>query len=230
MTLPTAAQIGAVLEAAHEAFRPFVALCAFAGLRLGEAAGLRVEDIDFLRRTLNVARQVQRAGRGHGRAEAAQVPQRAGGVSGARAGGDAGGAGRHALPGRRVALQRLRIGTAAPEHRRPPLARGDRGCERTEFPSSRPPALLRIRSHRVGLRRRHRPAGPRPRVSDHHVVDLLAPVAERRGPHPSRRAGLARGIVWTGCGLEHHGRPLACGFIPDYTLKRNSTTSPSAMT
>jgi integrase len=51
MTLPTAAQIGAVLEAAHEAFRPFVALCAFAGLRLGEAAGLRVEDIDFLRRT-----------------------------------------------------------------------------------------------------------------------------------------------------------------------------------
>jgi integrase len=33
-------------------------------LRLGEAAGARVEDIDFLRRTLNVARQVQRAGRG----------------------------------------------------------------------------------------------------------------------------------------------------------------------
>jgi integrase len=39
-------------------------LCAFAGLRLGEAAGLRGEDIDFLRRTLTVTRQVQRAGRG----------------------------------------------------------------------------------------------------------------------------------------------------------------------
>jgi integrase len=64
MTLPTAAQVGAVLDAADPAFRPFVALCAFAGLRLGEAAGLRVEDIDFLRRTLTVARQVQRAGRG----------------------------------------------------------------------------------------------------------------------------------------------------------------------
>lgn len=64
MTLPTAAQVGAVLEAAGEPFRPFVALCAFAGLRLGEAAGLRVEDIDFLRRTLTVTRQVQRAGRG----------------------------------------------------------------------------------------------------------------------------------------------------------------------
>ena len=64
MTLPTATQVGAVLEVAEPAFRPFVALCAFAGLRLGEAAGLRVEDVDFLRRTLTVTRQVQRAGRG----------------------------------------------------------------------------------------------------------------------------------------------------------------------
>ncbi len=67
MTLPTAAQVGSVLEAAEDAFRPFVALCAFAGLRLGEAAGVRVEDVDFLRRTLTVARQVQRAGRGASR-------------------------------------------------------------------------------------------------------------------------------------------------------------------
>ncbi len=64
MTLPTAVQVGAVLDVAEPAFRPFVALCAFAGLRLGEAAGLRVEDVDFLRRTLTVTRQVQRAGRG----------------------------------------------------------------------------------------------------------------------------------------------------------------------
>jgi integrase len=69
MALSTAAQVGAVLVAADEAFHPIVALCAFAGLRLGEAAGLRVgeaaglrvEDIDFLRRTLTAARQVQRA-------------------------------------------------------------------------------------------------------------------------------------------------------------------------
>jgi integrase len=61
MTLPTPAQVGAILEAAEGPFRPFVGLCAFAGLRLGEAAGLRVDHIDFLRRTLTVARQVQRA-------------------------------------------------------------------------------------------------------------------------------------------------------------------------
>ena len=37
---------------------------AFAGLRLGEAAGVQVGDIDFLRRTLDKRRQVQRAGVG----------------------------------------------------------------------------------------------------------------------------------------------------------------------
>jgi integrase len=42
-------------------WRAFVALCAFAGLRLGEAAAVQVGDVDFLRRTLIVARQVQRA-------------------------------------------------------------------------------------------------------------------------------------------------------------------------
>ena len=35
---------------------------AFAGLRLGEAAALQVGDIDFMRRTIKVRRQVQRAG------------------------------------------------------------------------------------------------------------------------------------------------------------------------
>jgi len=61
MTLPTPAQVGAILEAAEGPFRAFVALCGFAGLRLGEAAAVRVGDVDFLRRTLTVARQVQRA-------------------------------------------------------------------------------------------------------------------------------------------------------------------------
>ena len=38
-----------------------VALCAFAGLRRGEALGVQVGDIDFLARTLRVTRQLQRA-------------------------------------------------------------------------------------------------------------------------------------------------------------------------
>ena len=48
---------------ADDSFRPFVALCAFAGLRLGEAAAVQVGDVDFLRRELRVSRQLQRAGR-----------------------------------------------------------------------------------------------------------------------------------------------------------------------
>ena len=59
MTLPTPAQVGAILEAANEPFRAFVGLCGFAGPRLGEPAA--VGDVDFLRRTLTVARQVQHA-------------------------------------------------------------------------------------------------------------------------------------------------------------------------
>jgi integrase len=60
MSIPTPAQVGALLAAADERFATFIALCAFAGLRLGEAAAVQVDDIDFLRRRLVVRRQVQR--------------------------------------------------------------------------------------------------------------------------------------------------------------------------
>ena len=63
MTLPTVAQVRALRDAA-DGWGAFVALCAFAGLRLGEAAALQVGDVDFLRRTLTVARQVQRGNGG----------------------------------------------------------------------------------------------------------------------------------------------------------------------
>ncbi|SER80272.1 Site-specific recombinase XerD [Pedococcus cremeus] len=64
MTIPTPDEVRAMLEAADERFRGFVGVCAFAGLRLGEAAALQVADVDFLRRQITVSRQVQRAGAG----------------------------------------------------------------------------------------------------------------------------------------------------------------------
>ncbi|UZX04027.1 site-specific integrase [Arthrobacter sp. CDRTa11] len=64
MAIPSPCDVGKLLEAAEVQFRPFVAMCAFAGLRLGEAAAIQLTDIDFLRRTLKVQRQVQRAGKG----------------------------------------------------------------------------------------------------------------------------------------------------------------------
>lgn len=59
MTIPTAEQLGDALEAAPDWFAPFISVCAFAGLRLGEAAGLQLADVDFLRRTISVSRQIQ---------------------------------------------------------------------------------------------------------------------------------------------------------------------------
>src|ERR1700754_3083784 len=63
MTIPTPEDIRKIMAAADVWFRPFIGLCAFAGLRLGEAAAIQLDDIDFLRRTVTVSRQVQRADR-----------------------------------------------------------------------------------------------------------------------------------------------------------------------
>lgn len=60
MRVPTPEEVGAIMAAAEWWFRPFVAVCAFAGLRLGEAAALQSDDINFLRRQIHVRRQVQR--------------------------------------------------------------------------------------------------------------------------------------------------------------------------
>lgn len=64
MALPTTQQVAAIIESAEPWFGTFVALAAFAGLRLGEAAGLQVGDVNFLARSLAVHRQVQRANGG----------------------------------------------------------------------------------------------------------------------------------------------------------------------
>lgn len=58
MVVPTLEQVRAAVDAAEPWFRPFVQVCAFAGLRLGEAAALQLADVDFLRRTITVRRQV----------------------------------------------------------------------------------------------------------------------------------------------------------------------------
>lgn len=63
MQIPTPAKVGQLMDACtshHEVLRAFVAVCAFAGLRLGEACGLKVSDIDFLRGEIHVQRQSQK--------------------------------------------------------------------------------------------------------------------------------------------------------------------------
>ena len=59
MRIPTPDQVG-VLLGVRTPFRAYMALCAFAGLRRGETAGVQVSDIDLDRQQLHVARQLQR--------------------------------------------------------------------------------------------------------------------------------------------------------------------------
>lgn len=62
MSVPTDTDVGKLVNGAEGPMRAYVALCAFAGLRLGEACGVKVGDVDFLRKRLIVERQIQRDG------------------------------------------------------------------------------------------------------------------------------------------------------------------------
>ncbi|WP_211349085.1 tyrosine-type recombinase/integrase [Nocardioides litoris] len=64
LVIPTPRQVAAVIGAADPSTAIFLALCAFAGLRLGEAAALEVGDLDLQAGIVRVRRQVQRAGAG----------------------------------------------------------------------------------------------------------------------------------------------------------------------
>ena len=58
MRIPTTDEVGQLLESAEYWFSPFIALCAFAGLRRGEACAIQLGDIDFLGRSIRVDRQI----------------------------------------------------------------------------------------------------------------------------------------------------------------------------
>ncbi|GAB2659976.1 site-specific integrase [Saccharopolyspora gloriosae] len=60
LNIPTPKMVKSIIQEADPGFGKFVKLCAFAGLRLGEAAALRVIDFDFEARTVSITRQVQR--------------------------------------------------------------------------------------------------------------------------------------------------------------------------
>jgi integrase len=60
MSIPTPAAVQEAIDVAPDWMGLFLALCAFAGLRVGEAGAVQLGDVDFLRRQLHVQRQVQR--------------------------------------------------------------------------------------------------------------------------------------------------------------------------
>ncbi|WP_081821307.1 tyrosine-type recombinase/integrase [Rhodococcus sp. UNC23MFCrub1.1] len=57
MEIPDPTAVGRLVTNADPSFSAYIALCAFAGLRRGEAAALQPGDIDFLRKRISVNRQ-----------------------------------------------------------------------------------------------------------------------------------------------------------------------------
>lgn len=75
LRLLTPEELERLVEVLPERWRPLVLLAAWCGLRWGEIAGLRVEDLDPLRGTVHVRRQAVEIG---GRVELAEVKTQAG--------------------------------------------------------------------------------------------------------------------------------------------------------
>ena len=195
MRIPSVDEVGQLLAHAdstrvstRKGFRAYVALCAFAGLRKGEAAAVQVGDIDFLRRQLAVSRQLQRDGSDYairppkyGSERVVYLPDELVTILGR--------ARRHPPRRRRpdpVALHRRRRADVR-QRDHLALARHPQRRQAAARPAPRPAALLRLRPDRRWLRRRHRPARPRPLDRNDHAEHLQPPLAHRRGPHPQGR-------------------------------------------
>ena len=91
-------------------------------------------------------------------------------------------------------------------------------------------ALLRVRTDRFWLRSGGRPAGARACQVDDDADHLRPPLALRRGPRPGRVGGSRRGSPRFWRGHREADGPSIASDLGLYTLKRNSTTSPSAIT
>ncbi|QZY52709.1 tyrosine-type recombinase/integrase [Leucobacter tenebrionis] len=61
MVVPDVEEVGALINAAERPLKLLIALCAFAGLRRGEAIAVQLGDFDFDAKALNVQRQVRAA-------------------------------------------------------------------------------------------------------------------------------------------------------------------------
>ena len=173
MRIPTPETVGEIMAAAEGWFAPFIGLCAFAGLRLGEAAGVRIDDVDFLRKTLTVSRQVQRAGGPsvdirapkYGSERVVYLPDelvvmlsehiRTVGV---RRG--------------RMAVRRLRKQSAAPGCRARVVARDVARGESRRGQAARFASLLRVGVDRGGLRCGDSAAGLGAQLGHHHLEHL----------------------------------------------------------
>ena len=192
----------------RKGFRAYVALCAFAGLRLGEASGVQVGDIDFLRRELKVSRQIQRYGSGYKIAPPKYGSERV--VS---------------LPDDPLTMLAEHIATTTPEGEldrwlftidgqpmhdnavtwRWMATRKSAGLPWARLHDLR---LLCQRADRRCVQRRDGAAGARAFDGDDNPEHLPAPMANRRGPDPQCGGRPHAGRTDDSCGL-----PADCGAV-----------------
>jgi integrase len=184
MSIPPPEEVGQLMAVADERIQPFIALCAFAGLRLGEAAGVQLGDVDFLRRSLKVSRQVQRVNGGAVEVRAPKYgSERVVYLADSLVNALAEHITAHGTTGKdRWLFAWGGRRPAASEHRRL-VAQDAARCRPVGRQAPRPAALLRLRPHRGRLRRGDRPAVARPREGDDNPQHLRPPLADCRGPH-----------------------------------------------
>ena len=227
MAIPTPTQVGDLLEHA-DTFRAFVGLCAFAGLRLGEAAALKVADVDFLRRTIRVERQVQRANEGlveirppkYGSERTVYAPEGLIEMLAAHVAENLAGTGGWLYPGERSApLHQNSVGYL---WRRTRAAAGVESMRLHDLRHFYASGLIAAGCDVVTVQRA---LGHKSATVTLSTYSHLWPTAEDR----TRKA--AQGMVLSALAdsLRTEG-PETAGDQGRYTLKRNSTTSPSAIT
>jgi integrase len=192
LVIPTRDELALLLEAASPGFRAAVILGAHVGLRAAEAQGLLVEDVDFLRRTVNVRRQLVSRPTPHlaepkTRASTRSVPVPAGVLADLAQHVEKNGSGPEGVllhQGGRFMLDNAFNWTWRRAQSRAGLERGH-----LRYHWLRP--QLRLGAHLGRLLGQGCGRGAWPRIALDHVVDVRLVVAGRRGPDPgSHRDGL----------------------------------------
>jgi integrase len=182
----TTKQVWALYDAVPPGVRPAILLGAHAGLRLAEAAALRVTDVDFASGLVTPSVQwVDEPLKSDTARTPIPIPAEM-----ARLLAEAIPLGNGTHRQRPVGRRRRPVDDRTSRTRRP-----DRRWAAECLPVPRPPALLRVAAHRLGSRREGCPSATPARLGEDHSRHLRPSVAGPRQHIPGRRRGRLPGAT-----------------------------------